>query len=136
MTTVHDGEPGAVTTTAPRPRRAHPLLVFLAKRLAITAGLLLGVTVVTFGLVNVVPGDPVTANLSDQALNDPATVAPSARSGGWTSRCGSSTCTTWAIWSAATWASPSRPAGRSWTTWSGTCRRRWNWPSPPWCWRC
>ncbi|GGM59218.1 peptide ABC transporter permease [Micromonospora sonchi] len=77
MTTVHDGEPGAVSTTASRlrPRRAHPLLVFLAKRLAITAGLLLGVTVVTFGLVNVVPGDPVTANLSDQALNDPATVA-------------------------------------------------------------
>lgn len=77
MTTVQDGEPGAVTTTAarPRPGRAYPLLVFLAKRLAITAGLLLGVTVVTFGLVNVVPGDPVTANLSDQALNDPATVA-------------------------------------------------------------
>ncbi|MEV2237205.1 ABC transporter permease [Micromonospora sp. NPDC049891] len=75
MTTVHNGEPGAVTTTASRPRRTHPLLAFLAKRLAITAGLLLGVTVVTFGLVNVVPGDPVTANLSDQALNDPATVA-------------------------------------------------------------
>ncbi|MFY1615923.1 ABC transporter permease [Micromonospora sp. WMMD736] len=75
MTTVHDGEPGAVTTTASRPRGAHPLLGFLAKRVAITAGLLLGVTVVTFGLVNVVPGDPVTANLSDQALNDPAAVA-------------------------------------------------------------
>lgn len=75
MTTVHDGEPGAVTTTASRPRGAHPLLAFLAKRVAITAGLLLGVTVVTFGLVNVVPGDPVTANLSDQALNDPAAVA-------------------------------------------------------------
>ncbi|GAB3932664.1 ABC transporter permease [Micromonospora vulcania] len=75
MTTVHNGEPGAVTTTASRPRRGHPLLAFLAKRVAITAGLLLGVTVVTFGLVNVVPGDPVTANLSDQALNDPAAVA-------------------------------------------------------------
>ncbi|WP_205779884.1 ABC transporter permease [Micromonospora ureilytica] len=75
MTTVHDGEPGAVATTASRPRGAHPLLTFLAKRVAVTAGLLLGVTVVTFGLVNVVPGDPVTANLSDQALNDPAAVA-------------------------------------------------------------
>ncbi|MFI7605904.1 ABC transporter permease [Micromonospora sp. NPDC049366] len=76
-TTVHTGEPGAVPETASRPRRrrAHPLLAFLAKRVAITAGLLLGVTVVTFGLVNVVPGDPVTANLSDQALNDPAAVA-------------------------------------------------------------
>ncbi|MEU8255537.1 ABC transporter permease [Micromonospora inaquosa] len=75
MTTVHDGEPGTVATTASRPRGAHPLLIFLAKRVAVTAGLLLGVTVVTFGLVNVVPGDPVTANLSDQALNDPAAVA-------------------------------------------------------------
>ncbi|SCF07477.1 peptide/nickel transport system permease protein [Micromonospora coriariae] len=75
MTTVHNGAPDAVSTTAPRARGAHPLLTFLAKRVAITAGLLLGVTVVTFGLVNVVPGDPVTANLSDQALNDPAAVA-------------------------------------------------------------
>ena len=76
-TTVSDAEPGAVTTTAsrPRPRRGHTLLWFLVKRTAITAGLLWGVTVVTFGLVNVVPGDPVTANLSDQALNDPAAVA-------------------------------------------------------------
>ncbi|MER5336897.1 ABC transporter permease [Micromonospora sp. NPDC002717] len=74
-TTVDDAKPGAVTTTASRPRPHRSLLVFLAKRVAITAGLLLGVTIVTFGLVTVVPGDPVTANLSDQALNDPATVA-------------------------------------------------------------
>ncbi|TCO45271.1 ABC transporter permease [Actinocrispum wychmicini] len=47
---------------------------FLVKRLAITIGLLLGVTVVTFGIVHLVPGDPVSANLSDQALNDPAAV--------------------------------------------------------------
>jgi peptide/nickel transport system permease protein len=52
-----------------------PLLRFLARRLVITVGLLLGVTVVTFSLVNLVPGDPVTANLSDAALNDPAAVA-------------------------------------------------------------
>ncbi|MFC7758937.1 ABC transporter permease [Catellatospora bangladeshensis] len=51
------------------------MLTYLAKRLVITVGLLLGVTVLTFGLVQVVPGDPVTANLSDQALNDPAAVA-------------------------------------------------------------
>lgn len=47
---------------------------FLGRRLAITAGLLLGVTIVTFGLVNVVPGDAASANLSEQALNDPAVV--------------------------------------------------------------
>ncbi|WP_225852459.1 ABC transporter permease [Micromonospora sp. AMSO12t] len=74
-TTVDDAEPGAVTTTVSRPRPHRALLVLLLKRVAITAGLLLGVTIVTFGLVTVVPGDPVTANLSDQALNDPATVA-------------------------------------------------------------
>ncbi|MGC4789475.1 ABC transporter permease [Micromonospora sp. DT178] len=74
-TTVDDAEPGAVTTTVSRPRPHRALLFFLLKRVAITAGLLLGVTIVTFGLVTVVPGDPVTANLSDQALNDPATVA-------------------------------------------------------------
>lgn len=47
---------------------------FLGRRLAVTAGLLVGVTIVTFGLVNVVPGDAATANLSEQALNDPAVV--------------------------------------------------------------
>ncbi|HEX5594483.1 MAG TPA: ABC transporter permease [Micromonosporaceae bacterium] len=77
MTTGTTETPGAVTTAAPgvRPRRRWPLLTFLVKRLAITAGLLLGVTVMTFTLVQLVPGDPVTANLSDQALNDPAAVA-------------------------------------------------------------
>ncbi len=70
-------DPGAAVTAAPgpRPRRRRPMLTYLAKRLVITVGLLLGVTVLTFGLVQVVPGDPVTANLSDQALNDPAAVA-------------------------------------------------------------
>ncbi|MEV6521747.1 ABC transporter permease [Longispora sp. NPDC051575] len=67
--------PDAVAPTASRPRNQHLLLRFLAKKLLITVGLLLGVTIVTFGLVQVVPGDPVTANLSDQALNDPAAVA-------------------------------------------------------------
>ncbi|GAA3514913.1 ABC transporter permease [Actinocatenispora rupis] len=57
-----------------RPRVPH-LVRFLAKRLAVTVGLLWGVTVVTFALVHVVPGDSATANLSEQALNDPALVA-------------------------------------------------------------
>lgn len=58
-----------------RSRRPHQLARFLLKRLAITVGLLWGVTVVTFALVHVVPGDASTANLSDQALNDPEVVA-------------------------------------------------------------
>jgi len=56
-------------------RRVPSLVRFLAKRVAITLGLLWGVTVVTFALVHVVPGDAATANLSEQALNDPSVVA-------------------------------------------------------------
>ncbi|GAA5064850.1 peptide/nickel transport system permease protein [Thermocatellispora tengchongensis] len=51
------------------------LLRYVLRRLAIAAGLLLGSTLVGFALVQAVPGDPVAANLSDQALGDPAAVA-------------------------------------------------------------
>lgn len=64
-----------VETAAARPRRSRPLLRFLGKRLLVTVGLLWGVTVMTFALVQVVPGDSTTANLSEQALDDPAVVA-------------------------------------------------------------
>jgi peptide/nickel transport system permease protein len=77
MTTATPLQPGAVENSA-APRRQHgryPLARFLARRVVVTIVLLWGVTVVTFALVHVVPGDPVTANLSDQALNDPAAVA-------------------------------------------------------------
>ncbi|MGH3448829.1 MAG: ABC transporter permease [Nocardioidaceae bacterium] len=68
--------PGEAAASDAAPvRRHHPLLRFLAKRLAMTVGLLFGVTLVTFALVHVVPGGPVTANLSDQALNDPKLVS-------------------------------------------------------------
>lgn len=63
-----------MTTSSTDRRPAHPLLRFLGRRLAITAGLLVGVTIVTFGLVQAVPGDAATANLSEQALNDPEVV--------------------------------------------------------------
>ncbi|GGM13978.1 ABC transporter permease [Nakamurella endophytica] len=64
---------------APARRRARPgrqrLGRFLLKRIA--AGLLLcvGITLVSFLLTQLVPGDPVTANLGQQASADPAAVA-------------------------------------------------------------
>lgn len=60
-------------------RRARPrvpaLARYILRRLAIAVGLLLGSTIVGFLLVQAVPGNPVAANLSDQALGDPAAVA-------------------------------------------------------------
>jgi peptide/nickel transport system permease protein len=48
---------------------------FIAKKVVITAGLLFGVTVLTFLLVKAVPGDPSLTNLSETAQQDPAIVA-------------------------------------------------------------
>ncbi|WP_223692940.1 ABC transporter permease [Leifsonia poae] len=48
-----------------------PLLKMIVKRLLSALVLLWGVTVVTFLLVAVVPGDPAAANLSQQAYDDP-----------------------------------------------------------------
>ncbi|WP_368498654.1 ABC transporter permease [Herbiconiux sp. A18JL235] len=48
-----------------------PVVKLLAKRLLSAVILLWGVTVVTFLLVNVVPGDAAAANLSQQAYDDP-----------------------------------------------------------------
>ncbi len=48
---------------------------FLARRLSAAVLLALGATLVSFLLVQVVPADPVTANLSDQALGDPSAIA-------------------------------------------------------------
>ncbi|MGY1723258.1 ABC transporter permease [Blastococcus sp. SYSU DS0533] len=68
------GTPGG--TVEPRARRSsHGFLRYLVKRLLITAGLLLGTTVIGFSLVQLAPGDPVAANLSDAALGDPEVVA-------------------------------------------------------------
>src|SRR4051794_39877835 len=48
---------------------------FLGRRFSAAALLALGATLVAFLLVQVVPADPVTANLSDQALGDPSAIA-------------------------------------------------------------
>lgn len=48
---------------------------YILRRVAITVSLLFGVTVMTFLIVQLVPGDAATANLSETALNDPEIVA-------------------------------------------------------------
>src|SRR5688500_8365217 len=57
-----------------RPRRGG-FLRYLATRLVVTLGLLLGTTVIRFLLLQLVPGDPAAANLSDAALGNPEAVA-------------------------------------------------------------
>jgi peptide/nickel transport system permease protein len=58
-----------------RNRGGHPFARFLIRRVATALLLALGITLVTFLLTNLVPGDPATANLGQRALGDPAIVA-------------------------------------------------------------
>ena len=51
---------------------------FVGRRLVAALFLLLGITLVTFVLTNVVPGDPAAANLGQRAINDPEAVAQQA----------------------------------------------------------
>lgn len=51
------------------------LLGFLVRRVIITVVLLVGVTLISFLLIQAVPGDTMTATLSEQALQDPEIVA-------------------------------------------------------------
>ena len=58
-----------------RPRLPLPPFVrFLLRRLAALVLLGLGITLIAFMLTQLVPGDPVTANLGEQAAADPAVV--------------------------------------------------------------
>ena len=59
-----------------RKRSRHSdLWLFILKRLGIGLLLVLGVTLVSFILTQLVPGDPAAANLGQQAVEDPAAVA-------------------------------------------------------------
>ncbi|MCZ2857575.1 ABC transporter permease [Blastococcus sp. VKM Ac-2987] len=70
------GTDDAAGGTTARPKRSgHGFLRYLVQRLLVTVGLLLGTTVIGFSLVQLAPGDPVAANLSDAALGNPAIVA-------------------------------------------------------------
>jgi peptide/nickel transport system permease protein len=52
-----------------------PIYRYIARRLALLAPLLIGVTLLAFVISNAVPADPVTANLGQKALSDPKIVA-------------------------------------------------------------
>ncbi len=55
--------------------RRHDLARFLWRRVAIGVALCVGVTLVSFLLTHLVPGDPAAANLGQRAIDDPAAVA-------------------------------------------------------------
>ena len=57
------------------------MLSYTAKRLAQTIFVLLGISLITFVLLQVVPGDPVAMMLEKRA--DPETIARYAMSWGW-----------------------------------------------------
>jgi peptide/nickel transport system permease protein len=56
-------------------RRLPPLVRYIAIRLGLSLVLVVGVTIVTFVLTNLVPGDPVIAALGQRAADDPKIVA-------------------------------------------------------------
>ncbi|MFF4775969.1 ABC transporter permease [Microtetraspora fusca] len=58
-----------------RAARRHPFARFLVRRIITALLLALGITLVTFILTNLVPGDPAAANLGQRAIGDPAIVA-------------------------------------------------------------
>lgn len=66
------GAPGAGPA---RRRRFLGAVRYVGRRVLVTATLLLGVTVMTFLLVQLVPGDAASANLSESALANPEIVA-------------------------------------------------------------
>ncbi|MDT7709091.1 MAG: peptide/nickel transport system permease protein [Pseudonocardiales bacterium] len=69
-------DPDAAAPGRPTPPRSpRSLPGFIGKKLLITVGLLLGVTIMTFLLVQLVPGDPTTTNLTEAAQRDPTIVA-------------------------------------------------------------
>lgn len=77
-TTPPSSSPGRRGQRGPRAARAvlgSVLLGFLLRRGVITVVLLVGVTLVSFLLIQAVPGDTMSATLSEQALQDPEIVA-------------------------------------------------------------
>lgn len=60
--------------TLKRVRSRHPVVVFILRRLVALAGLVLGISLVSFVLTQLVPGNPAVANLGQQAANNPAAV--------------------------------------------------------------
>lgn len=62
-----------MSTTTREARTRSPLIGYLARRIGTSLLILLGVTMVTFALTNLVPGDPVSAALGEGASQNPET---------------------------------------------------------------
>ncbi|MFI1290838.1 ABC transporter permease [Streptomyces sp. NPDC020792] len=67
--------PGPAQDVSRARRRMPPMLAYVLRRVASSALIVFGVTLVTFLLSSVVPADPATANLGQRALDDPEIVA-------------------------------------------------------------
>ncbi len=52
-----------------------PLHLYILRRVVLTIPLLIGITLVAFVIANLVPSDPMAANLSQRSMSDPAIVA-------------------------------------------------------------
>ena len=75
MSLIDERAETAARAERPGSRFATPLVRYLAIRLLISFLLLIGVTIVTFVLTNLVPASPVTAALGERASSDPKIVA-------------------------------------------------------------
>ncbi|NMA78312.1 MAG: ABC transporter permease, partial [Actinomycetales bacterium] len=62
-----------MSSTTRTARTRSPLIGYLGRRIATSVLILLGVTMVTFALTNLVPGDPVSAALGEGASQNPET---------------------------------------------------------------
>ena len=52
-----------------------PLYLYILRRAILTVPLLIGITLIAFIIAHIVPADPITANLGQRAMSDPAIVA-------------------------------------------------------------
>ena len=52
-----------------------PIYQYIIRRLVLTIPLVIGVTLIAFAISHAVPADPITANLGQKAMSDPAIVA-------------------------------------------------------------
>lgn len=52
-----------------------PIYLFILRRLVLMIPLLIGITLISFLIANVIPADPVVANLGQRAMSDPKIVA-------------------------------------------------------------
>jgi peptide/nickel transport system permease protein len=70
------------------------LVGFAIRRIFLLLVMLIGTTMITFVVSNLIPGDPVSVNLGQSAMSDPETVAAFRRVTTWINRCPISTMPT------------------------------------------